>query len=196
MLHRARLTTAAATYRRLITSASSSTICQTGFSYSNRRRSQNKVRAASNKENRLNTKRRMEASNFVRRRSSANLNGSPLRASPNGTIVHSSTCSSLNGHSSREALFDRCCRRNGQWKNVSPLMTLFTHYFIHSIRTVCERIIEEVLAQNKMSERKIFSLSQDAFYRNLNTKEIAQAEKGTFNFDHPGMKQVFKHHSN
>ena len=102
------------------------------------------------------------------RRPSANLNGSPLRASPNGVLAHSSTCSSLSGQTRR------------------PFLIGVAGGTASGKTTVCERIIDEVLAQNKMSERKIFSISQDAFYRNLNAKEIAQAEKGTFNFDHPG----------
>ena len=37
------------------------------------------------------------------------------------------------------------------------------------------------------ADRQIVSLTQDSFYRELDEKEIQQAKKGTFNFDHPGM---------
>lgn len=42
------------------------------------------------------------------------------------------------------------------------------------------------------AERQIISLSQDSFYRELSREEIAQAESGTFNFDHPGGKCLFE----
>ena len=40
-------------------------------------------------------------------------------------------------------------------------------------------------------ERKVISLSQDSFYRELNTTEGQKAAKGLFNFDHPGIFQLF-----
>eukprot|EP00092_Neocalanus_flemingeri_P080843 GFUD01100895.1.p1 GENE.GFUD01100895.1~~GFUD01100895.1.p1 ORF type:complete len:202 (-),score=53.30 GFUD01100895.1:63-668(-) len=45
----------------------------------------------------------------------------------------------------------------------------------------------ETLGQNEMSsvEKEVVSLSQDSFYRELSHQEIAKAEKGMFNFDHP-----------
>jgi len=52
--------------------------------------------------------------------------------------------------------------------------------------TVCKRLMEK-LGQNEMSnvEKQVVSLSQDSFYRELNPSEIAKANKGMFNFDHP-----------
>ena len=52
--------------------------------------------------------------------------------------------------------------------------------------TVCKRLMEK-LGQNEMSnvEKQVVSLSQDSFYRELNPAEIAKANKGMFNFDHP-----------
>ena len=52
--------------------------------------------------------------------------------------------------------------------------------------TVCKRLME-TLGQNEMSnvEKQVVSLSQDSFYRELTPAEIARANKGQFNFDHP-----------
>eukprot|EP00092_Neocalanus_flemingeri_P015527 GFUD01016808.1.p1 GENE.GFUD01016808.1~~GFUD01016808.1.p1 ORF type:complete len:241 (-),score=64.79 GFUD01016808.1:119-841(-) len=52
--------------------------------------------------------------------------------------------------------------------------------------TVCAKLME-TLGQNEMSsvEKEVVSLSQDSFYRELSHQEIAKAEKGMFNFDHP-----------
>ena len=52
--------------------------------------------------------------------------------------------------------------------------------------TVCAQLIE-TLGQNEMTsvEKEVVSLSQDSFYRELTPQEIAKAEKGLFNFDHP-----------
>lgn len=35
------------------------------------------------------------------------------------------------------------------------------------------------------TQRKVLSISQDCFYRELTPSEIQKAEKGQFNFDHP-----------
>lgn len=35
------------------------------------------------------------------------------------------------------------------------------------------------------TQRQVVCISQDSFYRELTTTEIAKAEKGQFNFDHP-----------
>jgi len=58
--------------------------------------------------------------------------------------------------------------------------------------TVCAKLME-TLGQNEMSsvEKEVVSLSQDSFYRELTPLEIAKAEKGMFNFDHP---DAFDHH--
>lgn len=52
--------------------------------------------------------------------------------------------------------------------------------------TVCKRIMEK-LGQVDMDQkqRKVVCISQDCFYRELTRSEIARAEKGQFNFDHP-----------
>ncbi|XP_031330395.1 uridine-cytidine kinase isoform X2 [Photinus pyralis] len=52
--------------------------------------------------------------------------------------------------------------------------------------TVCKRIMEK-LGQVNMdhTKRQVVCISQDSFYRELNSSEIAKAEKGQFNFDHP-----------
>ena len=58
--------------------------------------------------------------------------------------------------------------------------------------TVCAKLME-TLGQDKMAivEKEVVSLSQDSFYRELTPQEIAKAEKGMFNFDHP---TAFDHH--
>jgi len=52
--------------------------------------------------------------------------------------------------------------------------------------TVCKTIINR-LGQTEVSnlDRQVVTLSQDSFYRELNEQEIALANKGKFNFDHP-----------
>lgn len=52
--------------------------------------------------------------------------------------------------------------------------------------TVCEKLMEK-LGQNEVTnlEKRVVSLSQDSFYRELNSQEIIKANKGMFNFDHP-----------
>lgn len=52
--------------------------------------------------------------------------------------------------------------------------------------TVCKRIMEK-LGQVDMiqTQRQVVCISQDSFYRELNSAEITKAEKGQFNFDHP-----------
>nr|CAD7202915.1 unnamed protein product [Timema douglasi] len=53
--------------------------------------------------------------------------------------------------------------------------------------TVCKRIMEK-LGQADMvhAERQVVCISQDSFYRELSPQEKVRAEKGLFNFDHPG----------
>lgn len=45
----------------------------------------------------------------------------------------------------------------------------------------------EALGQVHMDQtkRQVVCISQDSFYRELTPAEIAKAEKGQFNFDHP-----------
>lgn len=58
--------------------------------------------------------------------------------------------------------------------------------------TVCKNIIEK-LGQTNLDEtrRQVVSISQDSFYRELNAAEKIKASKGQFNFDHPGIFQIF-----
>jgi len=37
------------------------------------------------------------------------------------------------------------------------------------------------------TQRQVVTVSQDSFYRELTPAERAKAEKGQFNFDHPGL---------
>jgi len=52
--------------------------------------------------------------------------------------------------------------------------------------TVCEKLMEK-LGQNEMNnvEKQVVHLAQDSFYKELDSQEIAKANKGMFNFDHP-----------
>ncbi|KAL1490912.1 hypothetical protein ABEB36_011585 [Hypothenemus hampei] len=52
--------------------------------------------------------------------------------------------------------------------------------------TVCKRIMEKLgQAEIDNRQRQVVCISQDSFYRELTPSEIAKAEKGQFNFDHP-----------
>lgn len=42
----------------------------------------------------------------------------------------------------------------------------------------------------KAHERRVVTLSQDSFYRNLTDEETKKANRGEFNFDHPGFPFV------
>jgi hypothetical protein len=61
------------------------------------------------------------------------------------------------------------------------------NYCYMSQSTVCKRIMEK-LGQVDMdtTQRQVVCISQDSFYRELTPAEKAKAEKGLFNFDHPG----------
>uniref|UniRef100_A0A3P8VWD2 uridine/cytidine kinase n=1 Tax=Cynoglossus semilaevis TaxID=244447 RepID=A0A3P8VWD2_CYNSE len=54
--------------------------------------------------------------------------------------------------------------------------------------SVCEKIME-LLGQNKIDhhQRQVAILSQDSFYKVLTPEQKAKAQKGQFNFDHPGI---------
>ena len=52
--------------------------------------------------------------------------------------------------------------------------------------TVCRKIMEQ-LEQVNSSEQRVVMISQDAFYKNLTSEEIAAANVGEYNFDHPGI---------
>ena len=52
--------------------------------------------------------------------------------------------------------------------------------------TVCKRLMETMGQDIKSDvEKKVVSLSQDSFYRELNETESILANMGKFNFDHP-----------
>ncbi|CAG9535259.1 unnamed protein product [Cercopithifilaria johnstoni] len=48
--------------------------------------------------------------------------------------------------------------------------------------SVCSRIMEKL---GKAHERRVVTISQDSFYRNLTAEETKKANRGEFNFDHP-----------
>ena len=53
--------------------------------------------------------------------------------------------------------------------------------------SVCEKIMEQ-LGQLDSSHKRVVMLSQDSFYKKLDSKEKKLANKGEYNFDHPGEK--------
>lgn len=57
--------------------------------------------------------------------------------------------------------------------------------------TVCAKIMEK-LGQVDVdhTERKVITISQDYFYRELNPAEKIKALKGQYNFDHPGTEMA------
>ncbi|VDP13369.1 unnamed protein product [Onchocerca flexuosa] len=48
--------------------------------------------------------------------------------------------------------------------------------------SVCSRIMEKL---GKAHKRRVVTISQDSFYRNLTDEEMKKASRGEFNFDHP-----------
>ena len=46
----------------------------------------------------------------------------------------------------------------------------------------------EQLGQVDSSQKRVVMLSQDSFYKKLDSKEKKLANKGEYNFDHPGEK--------
>ncbi len=51
--------------------------------------------------------------------------------------------------------------------------------------SVCRKIME-ALEQVNSSNQRVVMISQDSFYKNLTRREIALANIGEYNFDHPG----------
>lgn len=75
---------------------------------------------------------------------------------------------------------------NGSGYTKTPFMIGVSGGTASGKTTVCERIIEAVTGHRDFgTERKVISLSQDSFYRELTQSESKKAEKGLFNFDHP-----------
>lgn len=54
--------------------------------------------------------------------------------------------------------------------------------------TVCLKIME-ALEQENSSHQRVVLISQDSFYKNLSSREIAKANLGQYNFDHPGRRR-------
>lgn len=54
---------------------------------------------------------------------------------------------------------------------------------------MCSSIVEQ-LGQVVVDShhKRVVTVSQDSFYRNLTTFEKSLADRGEFNFDHPGKK--------
>lgn len=52
--------------------------------------------------------------------------------------------------------------------------------------SVCKKIME-ALEQVNSSNQRVVMISQDSFYKNLTSQEIAIANIGEYNFDHPGI---------
>lgn len=51
--------------------------------------------------------------------------------------------------------------------------------------SVCKKIMES-LEQVNSSSQQVVMISQDSFYKNLTSGEVALANIGEYNFDHPG----------
>jgi uridine kinase len=54
--------------------------------------------------------------------------------------------------------------------------------------SVCRDIVDQLgeIVVNTQMTRRVVMVSQDSFYRELSNEERALAERGQFNFDHPG----------
>lgn len=53
--------------------------------------------------------------------------------------------------------------------------------------SVCHKIIELLDQSSPNCRQRVVMISQDSFYKNLDEDEIARADLGEYNFDHPGM---------
>ena len=51
--------------------------------------------------------------------------------------------------------------------------------------SVCKKIMEH-LGQEDCSQKRVVMLSQDAFYKKLDATQKKLANRGEYNFDHPG----------
>ncbi|XP_014254572.1 probable uridine-cytidine kinase isoform X1 [Cimex lectularius] len=81
------------------------------------------------------------------------------------------------------------CKFNGKLSNVegkSPFLIGVAGGTASGKSTVCKRIMEK-LGQVDVdhAERKVVTISQDCFYRELSSAEKVKALKGQYNFDHP-----------
>ena len=50
---------------------------------------------------------------------------------------------------------------------------------------MCQKIMEQ-LGQLNSSHKRVVMLSQDSFYKKLDSAEKKLANQGKYNFDHPG----------
>lgn len=52
--------------------------------------------------------------------------------------------------------------------------------------TVCLKIVEQLgQAEISVSQRKVVTIAQDSFYKQLSPEESKKAAKGMYDFDHP-----------
>ena len=51
--------------------------------------------------------------------------------------------------------------------------------------TVCKKIIDELTQLNIKHKKKIVIISLDSFYKPLSDEQLAKAERGEYNLDHP-----------
>lgn len=57
--------------------------------------------------------------------------------------------------------------------------------------TVCQKIMEQLgQAEVSLSQRKVVTVAQDAFYKQLSPEESKKAAKGQYDFDHPSEKNT------
>lgn len=52
--------------------------------------------------------------------------------------------------------------------------------------SVCKKIIQELEKLNSQHPKHILIISLDSFYKKLSDDELAKAERGDLNLDHPG----------
>lgn len=52
--------------------------------------------------------------------------------------------------------------------------------------SVCKKIMEQ-LEKEDFGQKRVVMLSQDSFYKKLDSTQQKQAYRGEYNFDHPGM---------
>ena len=78
-------------------------------------------------------------------------------------------------------------RMPGKIKRRSPFLIGVAGGTASGKSTVCEKIMENLrMINQENTERHVVHISQDSFYRELKQSEKVRAERGLFNFDHPG----------
>ena len=80
------------------------------------------------------------------------------------------------------------CTYNNRRKHtdLSPLCNVWLSLLFKQTE-VCEKIIAGLSQEGDESfSRKVSIVSQDCFYKSLDPSEKAEADKGEYNFDHPG----------